>query len=136
MSVIQNEANGLGLKDHLSLVFREVVKGSARGEDKFPVHLLLATLDLSQLNEEEQVQLASILSYLRLIWVDRDLFDEDTFWRIADHSLTQFHVSPELVQQLLVICTSSPHLQPLLFGYETFVDWSRVGRRHRFFGAK
>lgn len=110
--------------EFLPQTFLEVLLGFLRGEDNFPFMYIISKLDLKSYKSERELnELASVLSYLRLIWTDKKSFWStiDEFFKIADFFL-QIE-NPIKRQEILALFTVYPQYKHLVIRRTGKSDW-------------
>ncbi|MHA2365385.1 MAG: hypothetical protein ACXAC7_15610 [Candidatus Hodarchaeales archaeon] len=113
-------------------VFKEVLCNIAFNEEKFPIFYVLSNcqIDYKKLDQKAQLDLASILTYLRLIWLERESreLSNDDFFNICNHILINFKQNASFTQKLMALftLTSLNKFKALFFDHEAFMDWENL----------
>ena len=106
-------------KDNLSRLFIEVIRGLASGDDLFPIFYLLSMIDLNDYNEEEQIKLASLLVYLRLVWIQNPELKNNIslLTHIAEFFLKELDLAK--AEEIIALYTTTSDYTSLIISTET-----------------
>ena len=106
-------------KDNLSRLFIEVIRGLASGDDLFPIFYLLSMIDLNDYNKEEQIKLASLLVYLRLVWIQNPEIKNNIslLTHIAEFFLKELDLAK--AEEIIALYTTTSDYTSLIISTET-----------------
>ena len=118
---------GLDYK-RLSPVFVEVISNIINKEKNFPIFYLLSKIEIPA-NFETQIELAALLTYLRLIWIDKKAWpDLNDFLNLCDHVFMTFNSSIEMTHKLMALITTIPFsfVHKISVNQDSFTDWEEI----------
>lgn len=116
----------LHAEDNLSILFIEVIKGLAAGNDFFPIFYLLSMIDLNNYNEEEQIKLGSLFIYLRLVWIQNPelKYNVDALNHIAEFFLKELDLAK--AEEIIALYTTSLNYNSLIISTEERTNWATM----------
>ena len=143
MKDIDIKLKNFGLTDMLgemSQVFKEIILNFIVSKEKFPILYLLSKIDYKTMDNNTQIEFASVLTYLQLVWIDNRFWPNirhiGDYLSLCEHVFNSFKANIKMTQKFLAMFTLNPlsKFHSFLVQQESPVDWEKKFSKNDKFG--
>ena len=115
----------------MSQVFKEIILKLIMSKEKFPILYLLSKIDYKTMDNITQIEFASVLTYLQLVWNNNSCWPNirhiGDFLSLCEHIFNSFSSNIKMTQNFLAMFTLDPlsKYHSFLIQQDTPIDWEK-----------